>query len=334
MSYITLNKKAFEKNVNYYSNILGGKEKLCIALKDNAYGHGIEQMAQLSSENSIKHCMVRDRSEADIASLYSFETILILYEKPSKTFPASYIFGINSLDDIDTYPSETKIELKIDTGMSRNGIRIDEIEEAIKLIKKNNLILNGVFTHFCCADEDNDTTAKQEKLFLDGVAMIESKITTPFRTHCANTAGVEKVNNKLYDMARIGIGLYGYSDFCQKELEPILSLWANKISTRTLSKNESIGYGASYEVQKETQIVSNYDIGYGDGFFRVDGTKDVFIANGKPILGKVSMDSFSVEGLQEEVCVFDDATHLASVHKTIHYEILAHLFPRIKRVII
>ncbi len=334
MGYITLDKQSFFNNADYYSHQIGGKDKLCMALKDNAYGHGINHMGQLCQEYGIKHCIVRDIDEANEANRYDFETILVLYEKPTKLYPSNYIFGINSLKSLTSYPSNTKIELKIDTGMSRNGIMMSEIEESLRLIKENNLILNGVFTHFCCADENNDITLKQEDIFLDAIKQIKSKVTTNFRMHCSNTAGVHKVNHDLYDIVRLGIGMYGYSQPCQQHLKPVLSLWANQISTRVLKKENAVGYGATYKIQKDNTIVSNYDIGYGDGFFRANERQKVKIENGKQILGRVSMDSFSLESDELEVCVFNNATHLSKLHDTIEYEILTHLLPRIKRTII
>ena len=68
MGYINLNKKSFFHNAEYYTKLLGDKNKICIALKDNAYGHGIEPMAQLSQEFGIRHTMVRNTFEADIAA--------------------------------------------------------------------------------------------------------------------------------------------------------------------------------------------------------------------------------------------------------------------------
>ncbi|MEA2017079.1 MAG: alanine racemase [Campylobacterota bacterium] len=336
MGYIELNKKAFFNNADYYTKLLGDTKKLCIALKDNAYGHGIEPMAQLSNIYGIKHCIVRDIDEANIVSNYDFESILVLYEIPKKKYNNNYIFGINSIEKISSYPENTKVELKIDTGMSRNGIKPSELNEAIKLILSNNLILNGVFTHFCCADTDNDDnlTKQQEKLFLEVVAKIKSKVKTQFRVHCANTAGVELVNNNLYDIARVGIGLYGYNKPIQQYLKPILSLWANKISTRILDKNDSIGYGATFIIEKDNTTISNYDIGYGDGFFRLNERKKGFLENGSSILGRVSMDNFTTYGDDDKVCLFKNATALASTHDTIEYEILTHLSSKIKRTII
>lgn len=333
MGYIKLNKENFFHNLDYFTR-LTSKDKLSIALKDNAYGHGIEQIASISQEYGVKHVFVRDCIEASIAKKYNFESILVLYDIP-KSFDKDIIISINSLSYIKNIPKNSKVELKIDTGMNRNGIDIDQIQIALKQIEEKNLILNGVFTHFCCADEDDNITKIQEDRFLEAVKTIKSIYKKDFRIHCANSAGVHKIDMSKYDLARVGIGAYGYLDIKEeKYLKPVLSLHANKIATKILPKGEHIGYGAKGYITPNDMTVSNYDIGYGDGFFRLSENKNSTIANGLTILGRVSMDSFSIESCADEVCVFDDVSNLAKAHDTIKYEILTNLKSSIKRIIV
>ena len=334
MGYIKLNKQSFFHNLDYFSTKCGTKDKLSIALKDNAYGHGVEEISLMCQEYGIKNVFVRNMIEANIAKKYRFETILVLYDIP-KLLDNSIVVSINSIDSLNKVPKQSKIELKIDTGMNRNGIDIDEITIALELIKKNNLILNGVFTHFCCADEDNNITKIQEEKFLSVIPQIKDKTKYDFKIHCANSAGVHKVNMDIYDMARVGIGAYGYLDIKEeKHLKPILSLYANKITTKKLKKDDRIGYGSSAFIVPFDMTVSNYDIGYGDGLFRIPDNTTFNISNNKKVLGRVSMDSFSCMGDEEVVCVFENVTKLANIHKTIKYEILTNLKPNIKRIIV
>ena len=336
MGYINLNKQAFFNNADYYTKLLGHKDKICIALKDNAYGHGIEPMGELSSKYGIKHTMVRNINEANRAAEFNFESILVLYELPKENSSKKYIYSLNSLDDIKNCLQSYKVELKIDTGMGRNGILPTEIKEAIALIIEKKLLLNGVFTHFACADEDDVFTKKQENLFLKTVSIIKKLYNKPFRIHCANSAGAHKVDNSLYDMARVGIGLYGYLDFeeVSNMVFPVLSLHAKKISTRVLNEGDTINYGATYKVPHDNFIVSNYDVGYGDGFFRLNERKKAYTTDKKEILGRVSMDGLSVEGKDEIICLFNNARALASTHDTIHYEILTNLHAGVPKFII
>lgn len=333
MAYIKLNKQALFSNLDYFSSICT-KEKISVALKDNAYGHGIDQIASMLQEYGIKHVFVRDMYEANIAKNYGFETILVLYDIPEYK-DNDVVISINSLELLSQIPKESKVELKIDTGMHRNGVSFKEIQKACTIIQENNLILNGVFTHFCCSDEKNNNTAYQEKRFLDAVAETKKYVSKDFRIHCANSAGAHKVNMSKYNLARIGIGVYGYLDLEEeKNLQPVLSLHAKKIATQSLLMGDSVGYGSkAYRVANDT-IVSNYDVGYGNGLFRCSENKIGYISDGRQILGRISMDSFSTFGNDKEVCVFDDVTSLANTHTTIKYEILTNLKANIKRVIV
>lgn len=332
MGYIELSKKAFFHNLDYFSHLCG-KEKLSIALKDNAYGHGISEVASMCKEYGIKHVFVRNIREASIAEEFSFESILVLYDIPlSKN--DNFVIAINSPEDIDKVPNGSKVELKIDTHMNRNGFVASEIDLALEMIMRNDLILNGVFTHFCCADEDNEITPNQEQEFLSIVSKIKKQIHYPFRIHCANSDGAHRVDMKSYDLARIGIGAYGYIGFQNiTTLKPVMSLFANKISTKQIKKDEHVGYGSKAFIAPKDMTVSNYNIGYGDGFFRLSEQKSATIADGRKILGRVSMDNFSVEGNDEIICVFDNVEDLAKAHSTITYEILTGLSPYIHRKI-
>ncbi len=332
MGYISLDKNNFFHNLDYFSGICT-KDKVAIALKDNAYGHGTLQVAKMCSEYGIKHVFVRNMYEADLIKEYGFESVLVLYDTPKK-LDLAVIVSVNSLSQLKQIPKGSKVELKLDSGMNRNGLVDDEIEEAINIINDKALILNGAFTHFCCSDEENDITAKQEKKFLEQVDIIKQYADKPFRIHCANSAGVHKVDMKKYDLARIGIGSYGYLDTKEdKYLKPVMSLYADKISTKYVQAGDHIGYGSEAFIASKDMKVSNYDMGYGNGLLRLGEKKKSKIADGRDILGRISMDSFSVEGDDDMVCVFNDVKELAQVHSTITYEITTTLSPFIKRVI-
>jgi len=337
MAYIEINKNNFFKNLDYFSNIVGDKKKLSIALKDNAYGHGIRKIARLCIDYGIENVFVKNDDEASLIRNYNFKTILVLYGCNNIKYTKNTHIAISSIQQLKKIKKNSKIELKIDTGMHRNGINVIDIENAMHIIKYNNLKLKAVFTHFASADEDSTQMQEQEKIFLKAINTVKERYEYKFKIHCANTSAVHKINNEQYDMARIGIGAYGYIDLVQlkNKLKPVMSLIAEKISTRTINKNETIGYGSKAYVNKKNNFkVSNYDIGYGDGFFRLDENKIFTLENGKNILGRISMDSLSVEGDASKIILFTNVESLAKVHNTISYEILTNLSPFLKRKIV
>ncbi len=333
VSKITINKQNLYHNLEFFVKKLGSIDKLCVGLKDNAYGHGIELIAKLCYDFGISKLFVRNLHEAKAIDHIGFDMIHILSDIPQAMTP--YHITINSLDDIDKAPRGTKVQLKLDTGMHRNGIATKDLLKAIEKIVTNNLVLAGVFSHFCCADEDSNNTKIQEKLYLDTVSTIKYK--TEFHKHISNTNGVYRVDNSIYDHARVGIGIYGYSDIVQhqKQLKPVMSLEASKNSTRVINKGESVGYGScSFISPADNFVVSNYDIGYADGFFRINDRQIYHTPDDKRVLGRVSMDNITIQGDSDTVVLFDDARELAKLHDTITYDILVKLSPYLPRVVI
>ena len=338
MSYIIINKLNYFHNLTLISKQIGGIEKLFVVLKDNAYGHGLVEMAKLSREFGAKRCAVKSVKEALITQKYLPYT-LVLSDIPAQKMNNVGI-TINHISSIEKIPTNSQVELKVDTGMHRNGIKPDDIDAALKLIKDKKLILKGVFTHFRSADELTSEYFWQRENFKEVKKRVKEickreNLPQPY-FHSHNSAAIFRNSNFDEDFARSGISIYGYHylnpPLQNPSLKPVLSLWAEKLSQRELKKGQRVGYGGVYEAKKD-MIVSTYDIGYGDGLFRYDGLGELKVANGKLILGRISMDSFALEGNDEKVCVFDDATDFAKYFNTITYEIITNLSKDIRRVI-
>ena len=335
MATIKLNKNNLYYNLNQLSLKCGNKDKIAAVLKDNAYGHGIDIIANLVSKYGIKEAVVVNNQEAlKIKNL--FKNILILNDKPIKSNNFSY--AINSLEDLKDIPKWVKIELKVDTGMHRNGICIKEIPIAIDIIKRRGLNLFGIFTHFRSADVLSSELFWQREKFKDVKrAFLNSGFKPRFHSH--NSAATLRSKNYIDNesIARVGIAMYGYnelpSQFEEIKLKPVLSLYANRISTRELKRGDRVGYGGDF-IANDDMVVSTYDVGYGSGLFRGDSKKPLFTCEGLPIIGRVSMDSIIVASIKDEICIFNDAKRVAKHFNTISYEITTRLNPFIKREIV
>ncbi len=340
MAKILLNKSNFFHNLEVCSKQAGGKDKIAIVLKDNAYGHGILEISQMSQEFGITKAVVRTLKEAQKIENY-FEQILILADTIKDTLAHSFHTTINSLEDIDKMGVGTNIAIKIDTGMHRNGIKPNELEACIHGALKNGLIIKSLFMHHRSADIMSSEYFWQSYKFKTlkmNTKNICAKLALPkIAFHSCNSSALFRDNNFKEDFCRIGIAAYGYLDneypLKNPNLRPVLSLIANKISSRDLKSGESIGYGATFTAKKN-MTVSTYDIGYADGFKRIDPKLYYTTKDGSQLLGRVSMDNISICSKKDEVCLFDDVTVLAKIHNTISYEILTSLSQDIKREII
>jgi len=334
MAFITINKQNFYHNLNQIALKTGSVEKIAIVLKDNAYGHGLELMGKLASEFGIKHAVVRKTAEAEVIKPL-FETVLILGDSIIKD--KTYSFAINDLDDIKSAQKGAKVELKVDTGMHRNGIALDELDEALDMIKENELELVGVMSHYRSADELGSELFWQQKQFDTVKKRVKEAGFSRVRVHSHNSADILRTKHFDEDLVRVGIGAYGYNElpdsFDEVALRPVMTLHAKKVSSRVVKSGERIGYGGEFIAGGEMKV-STYDLGYGDGWCRGDAHQPYITGEGLPILGRVSMDFISLESDKEVVCVMNDAQAAAKQLGTISYEITTALAASISKEVI
>jgi len=322
MATIYLNKKNLFFNLDKISSV---NPNILAVIKDNAYGHGIITFSKMLKEYGIKKVCVRNNKEAEIVKSI-FEEVIVFYPKTNRN-AKNISYSINSIKQLkkNRHPY---IHLKIDTGMHRNGILIEEIDEALEIVKKREFEIRGVFSHFCCSEEVANDTFIQFKRFEEVKEKVikfcyDNKLKVPY-FHLANSLALFKLPY-TFDYVRPGIAMYGGIE----GFKPVMKLVAKTISKRKLMPKEGVGYNKTFMSNKE-MIISTIDVGYADGipYFR-NGCK----LKETKALGKISMDSMIVEGDFDEVVVFDDIKEFVNNFDTITYDILVKISPRIKREI-
>jgi alanine racemase len=361
MSFIHLNRRNFFYNLKQIEKRVISKDQIAVVLKDNAYGHGLKEMAQLSFEYGIQRVVVKNCEEA-FKIINFFEHILILFydfnfikNNKQKCSNKKLTFSVHSMNEITKFKnldSEFNIALKTDSGMHRSGVDFVNLEASLKsIILSENLKLTEVFTHFREADElssalfwqkENFKKIKHKTILLTD----EYKIKEPI-FHSNNSAGLfrNNLNNPVRDeVVRTGIAIYGYLNdtknkiFNFPELKPVLSLWANRIGeSRLLKKGSRIGYGGISPLSKR-QFISIFDFGYADGFRRFPDSfykKNIFTTpENIKLNGRISMDSSAFETDKDKILIFNNVSEIAKIFNTIEYEILVSLNHNIQKIII
>lgn len=339
MAYIILNKNNFFNNLDIIAKSTKGRDKIALVLKDNAYGHGLLEMASLAKEYGIKKAVVRTSKEA-LAIYDFFEYILVLSEiASSKSDKIRYT--INDIKSIEKFPKGTRVELKVDTGMHRNGIAMSKLEEAFVKIKDAKLVLEAVFTHHRSADELTSEWFWQKENFKkvkeESRRLSQKYDFGTLGFHSCNSASLLRHDSFDEEMARVGIAAYGCLElpevFHVEGFKPVLSLWADKISQRELKAGERVGYGGEYTAPEDCTI-SNYDFGYGDGFLRSCAEEGYKTPDGTELIGRISMDNSTFRSCEEKLLVFNSAGVVAKYAKTISYEVLSSLKPEISRIVL
>jgi len=329
MAYITLNMNNFFNNLDIIAHQTKSKEKIALVLKDNAYGHGLLEISMMAQKYGIKRCVVQNSYEAETIKDF-FDYILVLADYPLSNNP-KIRYTINTLDAIIKFPKNTKVELKVDTGMHRNGIVKEELSLAFEQIKMQGLKLEAVFTHHRSADELSSEWYWQKQIFkkikIDSIQLAKKYQFQTLRFHSSNSASLFRYKNFDEDMARVGIAVYGCLEMPKSlainGFQPVLSLYATKISSRTITKGKKVGYGATYTMKKNS-IISNYDFGYGTGFLRIN-SNNYTTPQGYKLVGRISMDNSSFISECEELLIFDNAINASKFAQTISYEVLTSL---------
>jgi len=334
MSFIRISRENFFHNISQIARKTQSVEKIALVLKDNAYGHGLALMADLAKEAGVRHAVVRTMAEAE-AVAEGFETVLVLADIPARRPETNIHIAINDWRQIEKIPEGTRVELKVDTGMHRNGILPEEVMEAVEKVDRRGLLLRGIMTHYRSADEMGSEFFWQRKRFEAVRASVERAGVGPLRWHSCNSAALFRTERFDEDIARVGIATYGClrmpAAFKTPPLKPVMSLWAERVSTRRLGGGARIGYGGEGSLP-EGGTVSTYDIGYGDGWYRGDASAPYRLPDGRKVVGRVSMDLLSVEGDDEKICLFEDANEAAAQFGTIGYDVLVKLHPSIPRI--
>ena len=176
---------------------------------------------------------------------------------------------------------------------------------------------------------------------------LRSKIGYDFKRHILNTAGMMRFAQcGPYEMARLGIGLYGISPYtCAKPLplRPVASLSTHIISLKHWPIGTPIGYGCRGVTERDS-IIATIPVGYADGINRHLGRGNAsFIVNGTacPTIGNICMDLCMVDvtdapgvAVGDKVEIFgreNPIEGLAEILDTIPYEILTSVSPRVRR---
>ncbi|MEG2380240.1 MAG: alanine racemase [Oscillospiraceae bacterium] len=364
---------AIEHNMCEIRRHVGDEVKILGIVKADAYGHGYLEVSKTILDSGADYLAVACIDEAVQLRLCGINApILILgatvdddaFEIVNRNIiPTCFSYDrAKCISDVAKQCGKTaKIHIKIDTGMSRVGFRYTEnkkindntLTEIIRISKLPNLQIDGIFTHFSVADDDDDDyTMLQFRRFSEVCEKLKlCGIDIPLR-HCCNSAALMRFPNMHMDMVRPGIIQYGLmpSEFVDKDildLRPAMQLKACITHIKTLESGVSISYGRRFKTKKISQIAT-IPIGYADGFSRIlSGKAEVIINNQKcKIVGNICMDQCMIDvtsvnnvSIGDDVILFGSCDNIeipvesiAEKMGTINYEILCVIGKRIPRI--
>ena len=354
-----INLKNLRNNIKYIKSICGSS-LLYPVVKANAYGHGINRISKFLNAESIEGVCVATINEIiDIIKLDLDMNIFHLGKvilNEDRLFDDRIIFTINSMDDIpyvekacSQYNKKIRCHIKVDTGMNRMGCKeSDFIRILDKCSESQYIILEGIYSHLCHADDVNSLKNNKQINLFEKIIKQSNKYHVKY--HILNSAGVFNFSKSKLDLVRCGLSLYGISPLnsINSNLSPVMELKAPVILIKNINKNETVGYGCTYKADKP-QKIAIVQCGYADGIPANFGNKAYVYYNKYkfPIIGRVSMDLICINisdlddsEMLDEVTIwggYQESSRLELISKkfdTIPYVYLTNLSNRVKRVYI
>jgi alanine racemase len=265
---------------------------------------------------------------------------------------AAYALSRAALDLSKT----VKVHVKVDTGMGRLGIRHEQLNEIVALVRLIKILpsleLEGLYTHFAQADaEDKTYVHLQLERFLRVLHTLRELGLRPPIVHAANSAAMLTLPATHFDMVRPGIAIYGLQPSPAVQLpnsfRPALSFKTQVSQVKWLPTGEGISYGSIYVTTRPT-LIAVLPVGYADGFRRAPTTWGTVLIHGQeaPILGRICMDQCMIDvthipqtRMGDEVVLIGrqgEATltteQVAERLGTINYEVVSEILARVPRV--
>lgn len=290
--------------------IVNPETKIAGVVKANAYGHGAIDVAKTLIENGVDMLAVACLTEAiELRAYYSKTPILIMGYTPDSKLRfaveqniSTTIFSLEQAEILsnigETLNKEAVVHIKINTGLNRLGLNVDD--KTIHIIKQiynmKNINVEGIFTHF--ALDTIETDKEQFELFKKILNGLESKgINIPIK-HVSDSIAMVKYPEYHLDMIRLGSFMYGVKTSLMEEgvLKLAMTFKTQISHINNIKKGEGVGYGYSYVAEKDT-LVGTLAVGYADGYMRCLGNIGEVSINGKkvPIIGKICMDQSMVD---------------------------------------
>lgn len=365
-TWVEISLDALRHNLRAFRASLPVEMKIMAVVKADAYGHGAVQIARECIAEGASYLAVAFMDEALELRRGGIEApILVLGYTPAEAVPLAVKYGITinvySMDVLEALakrgPEEpsVKIHIKVDSGMGRLGL--NRTEDAIAFIERAlslpGVEVEGLFTHYACADEaDKSYTREQYNKFEQVAGHFREKGISFTYVHAGNTATAIDTPEISYNMVRLGIGMYGLYpseevDMEKVKLRPVMSLKTRIVMLKSMDEGAGVSYGALYHASRGEEVAT-LAVGYADGFSRMLTGKAHALVRGKrvPVVGRICMDQCmislqDVSGAQlgDEVVMFGEqdglvlpAEELAEKLGTVNYEIVCMISHRVPRV--
>jgi alanine racemase len=328
---------------------------LMAVVKADGYGHGAVPVARAALQAGatwLGVCTIEEALELRAAGLSA--RILSWLHVPDDDFAAAVAADIDLsvasrahlvavLAGARTAGRQARLHLKIDTGLTRNGVQPHEWPDVLDLAAKAEADgaaqVVAVWSHLAHADEPHHPTLDRQAVRLDEAwRAARDRGLDPIR-HLANSAATLTRPDLHFDLVRPGIAVYGLDPLGrpapESPLRPAMTFRARVALAKRVPPGEGVSYGHAWTTPRETTLAL-VPVGYADGVPRAlnrHGRMQVLLGGVlRPVVGRVCMDQVMVDCGDDdvragaEVVLFGSdgptAQDWADELDTIHYEVV------------
>jgi alanine racemase len=299
---------AYRANIEALAACAPGSALMAV-VKADAYGHGMEQCARAAREAGADWLGVATPAEAlALRSLGDTGPVLCWLAAPGADYApvieADVEVTASSVQQLEEIlaaaPSRPRVQLKVDTGLSRNGAFGAEwtqlVEATAKAQSDGRLEHTGTWSHFACADDpDHPANGLQEQAFVQAVGELEAAGLAPGLRHLSNSAATLSRPSAHLDLVRVGISSYGLAPDPRMTfdtiLRPVMTLRGRLASVKRVPAGTSVSYGHTFTTDRETTL-GLVPLGYAEGLPRnaSNGVEAAFVGRRVPLVGTICMD--------------------------------------------
>jgi alanine racemase len=287
---------------------------LMTVVKAGAYGHGMVPMARAARAAGSDWLGVATVDEAlALRRAGDVGPLLCWLAAPGAAYgpavEADVELTASSVDQLDEIvavaPRRPRVQLKVDSGLSRNGARGAEwtalVAAAAAAQAAGRVEITGVWSHLACADEpDHPANDEQETVFRAAVDELAAAGLSPGLRHLANSAATLTRPSTHFDLVRVGIAAYGLRPApdltYETRLTPVMTLRARLAQVKRVPAGAGVSYGHQWVADRETTL-GLVPMGYGDGVAVAASNRAQLQIGGArvPLVGRVCMDQLVVD---------------------------------------
>jgi alanine racemase len=319
---VEVNLDAVAANAQDVQAMVGPACGVLAMLKADAYGHGLLPVARaLQRGGAIDGIVVSSARDAltlrkEGITLPIIALVCRYGERHGALIDAGVVPVLAGRADLDAFARAARqrgrsvpVHVEIDTGMSRSGLRAEDIDGFLgQLAKHPQLTVEGLCTQLASADEDPALGAHEQlDTFERACARFLAAGHRPTMIHAANTAATFRLPRSHFSHVRVGIALFGGDDPSGAELQPAMRVSTRIAQLRALAAGEAVGYGQTWRAERPSRIAT-LPIGYMHGYPRRLLQQAHVLVRGRrcPVVGTICMEMTMVDVTEVEEAAVDD----------------------------